>query len=107
MYTTLQDMEGKQYIPYINHIVETLRHLFLNQNKIANCNPVIEFCKNNFIFKLLEFLDFQFVELFLLDIFGVTNFCILSNYQIKFWKYLLTTKFFVELSRIMLYNDFS
>jgi len=49
---------------------------------------VLEFCKNNFVFKLLEYLDFSSVELFLLDILGVTNNCIFGNYQYKFLKYL-------------------
>ncbi len=55
-------MEQKPYIPYINHIIKTLHFLLLNYKKTSTCNPAVEFCKNNFIFKLLEFLDFQGVE---------------------------------------------
>ncbi len=45
------------------------------------------------------------VQIFILDILGVTNNCIMSSYQLKFWKYLQTTNFFCDLSKIMINND--
>ena len=57
----MQDLESKDYIPYINLIVKSLKHLFINFNKDCTVNSILEFFKNNFMFKFLEFLDFKSV----------------------------------------------
>lgn len=57
----MQDLESKDYIPFINLIVKSLKHLFVNFNKDCTVNSILEFFKNNFMFKFLEFLDFKSV----------------------------------------------
>lgn len=103
----LQEVENRPYIPNMNHVVRTLRQVVLACKHSTVKTSVVEFCKNNFVFKFLEFLDFEEVLLFVLDLLGVTNNCILADYQLKFWKYLQTTGFFGDLSTIMLTQEFA
>ncbi len=69
----LQETEDFNYVMNVNHIVAATSFIVKDEAKIGNNVGIFEFCKNNLIFKFIQYLDYPLMYNFIKNILGITN----------------------------------